>query len=404
MADRERSMEKALQEQLYFLQTLIDTIPNPIFYKDTRERFLGCNRAFELRLGLTRDLIVGKTSQDLFPGELADDYHFMDAALLENPGEQVHETSLRYADGAIHDVIINKGVFFNTEGVVAGLVGVTIDITERKRAEAALQRAHDGLEQRVEQRTKELAKANEDLKVEIAERVKAEEALRQSWENLKLFAYSVVHDLKSPAIGVHGFANLLNRHYRDALDDRGKTFCSQILKVAEHLNALVEAINGYIAAREAPMNIETVEMTQVLREVRGEFSTRLSERKVRWIESEGMPEIRADRLSVIRIFRNLVDNALKYGGEHLSEIEIGYADSGDSHVFSVSDDGVGLSWDNTEKLFQFFQRDRTSRGVQGTGLGLAIVKETAERHRGTVAVERGSKGGAVFHVSISKGC
>lgn len=402
MISSDKSAEKALQEQLHFLQTLIDTIPNPIFYKDRDEQFLGCNKAFEKRLGLTREEIVGKTSHDLFPPSLADEYQAMDRALLENPGEQVHETTLHYADGKDHDVILNKGTFTNTEGQVVGLVGVSVDITERKRAEAALQAAHDDLERRVAQRTAELAGANAELRKEVAERERAEEALRESAEGLKLFAYSVVHDLKSPAIGVHGFADLLHRHYQDRLDDKGRLYCHQILKAAEHLTALVEAINDYIVTKEAPLTVAWVDMSEVLRQVQDEFSARLNARRVRWLEEARMPWIRADRLAMVRMFTNLVDNALKYGGEGLSTISIGYEATEACHVFTVSDDGVGMSAENAEKLFQFFARGQSSKGVRGTGLGLAIVKETAERHGGMVAVAQTRGGGTTFRVAIAR--
>lgn len=402
MIPLEKRAEKALQEQLHFLQTLIDTIPNPIFYKDRAERFLGCNKAFEERLGLTREQIVGKTSHDLFPRPLADEYQLMDRALFQNPGEQVHETTLHYADGEDHEVIINKGTFTNTAGQVVGLVGVTIDITGRKRAEDALQAAHDDLERRVAQRTAELARANAELRREVAERQRAEEALRESAERLKLFAYSVVHDLKSPAIGVHGFADLLQRHYRDRLDDKGNSYCDQILKAAEHLTALVEAINVYIATKEAPLRIEWVSMTEVLRQVRDEFSARLQERRVKWLEAMEMPRIRADRLSMVRIFTNLVDNALKYGGAGLSTISIGYQTTRRYHLFRVSDDGVGMSSENAERLFQIFSRGKSSKGVLGSGLGLAIVKETAERHGGRVSVEQTRGGGTTFQVALRR--
>lgn len=402
MITLEKGSEKALQEQLHFLQTLIDTIPNPIFYKDMREQFLGCNKAFEQRLGLSKAKIIGKTSHDLFPRPLADEYQLMDLALLENPGEQVHETSLFFADGQVHDVIISKATFTNTDGEVAGLVGVTIDITGRKRAEAALQAAHNDLERRVNQRTAELARANEELRNEIVERQRAEEAVLESAERLKLFAYSVVHDLKSPAIGLHGFANLLNRHYHDMLDDKGRSYCHQIVKTAGHLTALVEAINVFISTKEAPLAIERVNMRAVLREVKGEFSMQLNARRVEWMEAAEMPEVKADRLSMIRIFRNMVDNALKYGGDGLSTISIGYEASDKYHVFSVSDDGLGMSWESADKLFQFFQRGKSSMGVQGAGLGLAIVRETAERHRGMVAVQQGKAGGTSFRVSIAR--
>lgn len=106
---------------------------------------------------------------------------------------------------------------------------------------------------------------------------------------------------------------------------------------------------------------------------------------------------------MLRIFRNLVDNALKYGGEQLGEIRIGYTDSDERHLFSVSDDGVGVSLEDSEKIFGLFQRDgRTATGIEGSGLGLAIVKEIVERHRGTVWAEPGIERGTTFYFSIAK--
>ncbi|GLI35540.1 sensor histidine kinase [Desulforhabdus amnigena] len=392
----------ALQDQLHFLQTLIDTIPNPIFYKDTRGFYLGCNKAFEERLGMTREEIVGKSANDLFPEDLAARYDEMDVALLRRPGIQIYESSIVYPNGVKHDIILNKGTFTNAEGDLSGLVGVTVDITERKKAEEALQRAHDELEMRVARRTEELAKANEELKTEIRERKKAEEALQKSAEKLKFFAYSVAHDLKSPTIGIYGLTNLLHKKYGDLLDEKGKHLCEQILKASELVVALVEKINIYAAAKETLLNIEAVSTKEIFQMLKDEFSAQLSLRCIEWAEPEQLPEIKADRLSIFRVFRNFVDNALKYGGEGLTRIEIAYEETGEHHIFSVSDDGVGVKTEDSESIFELFQRNDTSRGTPGTGLGLAIVKEIAERHQGRVWVEPRKGRGSTFYISISK--
>jgi signal transduction histidine kinase len=92
-------------------------------------------------------------------------------------------------------------------------------------------------------------------------------------------------------------------------------------------------------------------------------------------------------LSILRVFRNFVDNALKYGGEGLSEISIGYQGNDDFHIFSVSDNGAGIRGGDYEGLFAAFRRDDTSKAVEGAGLGLAIVSEIAERHKGRVWAE-----------------
>lgn len=401
ISDRKRA-EKELQDQLHFLQTLIDTIPNPVFYKDIAGRYIGCNKAFEERLGSRREDIVGKTVFDLMTPELAEKYSRLDIELLGEPGEQVFESALLFADGLTHEVMVNRATFTDADGNIAGIVGVNVDITDLKQAEEALRRAHDELERRVEARTAALAKANDELLNEIAERQRAEEALRESAEKLKLFAYSVAHDLKSPAVGIYGITRLLHMKYRDQLDERGRTYCDQILKASEHVAALVEEINIYAMAKEAPIHVESIKLSDLLRIVYEEFSARLSVRQIRWVQPFADVEIRADRMSLLRILRNLVDNALKYGGEPLSQIRIGYAESDTHHIISVSDNGVGIQREDSERIFGLFQRQRTSRGIEGTGLGLAIVKEMAERHGGKVRVEPGEECGTTFLVELSK--
>lgn len=397
-----KQAEDQLRDQLHFLQTLIDTIPNPIFYKDTHGRYLGCNKAFENRLGLPKAAIIGQTVYDLLPAELAEVYDKIDRTLFRDLGQQVYESSLLYADGKQHEVIVNKATFTNAQGKLAGLVGVTVDITERKQAEEALRTAHDQLEKRVTERTAELAQANAELRIEVVERKRAEAALRSSSEKLKLFAYSVVHDLKSPTIAIYGLTKRLERLYQQQLDERGRDYCKQVRKASEHVVALVEKINVYAASAEAPLTIEKVQIGEILTMVKDEFSPRFSIRQVRWSVPEVLPEIMADRLAMLRIFRNLVDNAFKYGGEQLSEVQIAYEENTAFHVFSVTDDGVGLGREDSARLFGLFQRNDTSHSIEGSGLGLAIVKEIVERHRGKVWVKTGSEKGTTFYISIAK--
>ena len=127
-------------QQLNFQQILIDTIPSPIFYKDNEGRYLGCNSSFESYTGLCKADIVGKMVYEIAPENLADIYRRSDLALFKEPGVQQYETCVRYADGTLRDVFFTKGTFTDLEGEVTGLVGVMLDITERKRAERELSR------------------------------------------------------------------------------------------------------------------------------------------------------------------------------------------------------------------------------------------------------------------------
>lgn len=237
----------------------------------------------------------------------------------------------------------------------------------------------------------------------ITERKRMEEALQKSAERVKIFAYCVSHDLKSPVIGIHGLAELLQKKYREALGDKGKKYCDQILKASKQIVSLVDEINTFIRTKEAPLSLAYVSIKEVLQAIREEFSVQLKKGGIAWFEPETIPALRADRLSIHRAFRNFVDNALKYGGRQLSEIRIGYEESKDSHILSVYDDGTGIRIEDREKIFNAFQRNHVTEGIPGMGLGLAIVREIAERHHGSVWMEPGAERGTKFLLSIPKG-
>jgi PAS domain S-box-containing protein len=138
--------EKELGIQKDFLHTLLETIPNPVFYKDINGRYLGCNEAFENFIGRSRSDIIGKTVYDLGPMGIADKYREMDTALFKQSGEQKYEWQVQGADKSIRDVIFDKAAINDSHGNIMGLVGVITDITERKKSEQALKKSESTLQ------------------------------------------------------------------------------------------------------------------------------------------------------------------------------------------------------------------------------------------------------------------
>ena len=130
--------ERAVADQLRFIGQLVDTIPNPVFYKDETGRYLGCNPAFEEYIGMGRSQLMGRSVYDISPRDLADRYFAADQALFDQRGKQVYEAAVVYADGSRHDVVFYKATFNKADGSLGGLVGVMLDITERKRMEEAI--------------------------------------------------------------------------------------------------------------------------------------------------------------------------------------------------------------------------------------------------------------------------
>ena len=135
-------MEKEPRNDLNLLETLINTIPNPVFYKDKRGIYRGCNQAFaDQILGLSKEQIVGCSLFDLpdaIPSDLAQIYHQKDNELIEKPGTQFYESQVQCADGVRRDFLFSKATYTDSQGDVAGMVGTMTDITARKRAEEAL--------------------------------------------------------------------------------------------------------------------------------------------------------------------------------------------------------------------------------------------------------------------------
>lgn len=140
-----KKAEEELQHQKEFLETLMQTIPNPIFYKNAQGYYTGCNKAFETFLGKSSKEIVGKTAFSLAPQEIAQLYHKKDMELISNPGNQTYEWQIKDSKNELRDVIFDKATIVDKQGGILGIVGVITDITERKKAELSIQQNSERL-------------------------------------------------------------------------------------------------------------------------------------------------------------------------------------------------------------------------------------------------------------------
>ena len=341
-----KKAQDALEERERFLHRLIETIPNPIFYKNKNGIFIGCNTAFEQYLGLSRDQIIGRTVYDIAPGELADVYSARDRELFDNPGTQTYEAKVKYADRMLHDVIFNKSTLNDADGNVDGLVGVILDITERKQME---------------------------------------EANRIANKKLNMLSSITRHDILNQLMGLRAFLELS----RDSATD--PEFLLYIQKEDEAAVAIEKQI-------EFTRYYENIGLQAPRwQDVKTCIGAAVSPLKREGIAVDiGIPslEVFADPL-IEKVYYNLVENSLRHGG-HISSIVFSAQDTGTGLILSYRDDGVGISAEDKEKLF--------SKGFgKHTGLGLFLSREILSI-TGITITECGEPGkGVDFEIRVPKG-
>jgi len=147
-----KDREELLAHQFEFLQTITDTVPSPVFYKDKAGIYLGCNKAFEQLVGLPKNKIVGEQLNENLFRAMASQYEDMDHALLEcYSGIMIHETTIQRYDGTVREIIIYKDVFRDSKGIPTGIIGVCVDITERVYVEQALKESQELYQALIEQ-------------------------------------------------------------------------------------------------------------------------------------------------------------------------------------------------------------------------------------------------------------
>jgi len=238
---------------------------------------------------------------------------------------------------------------------------------------------------------------------QIVKRRQAEDELIKQAEMIKHFTNKVVHDLKNPAISIFGLARILERKYERLPQEKLKNFIEQIVNSSAQIVSLTEDINAYISTRESPLHFVDLNLREIWGIIKEEFLPRLKKKEIMWVEPDiDIPAIIADRNAVLRVYRNLVDNALKYGGSKLTEITMGYVPSDMHHILSVQNNGEVIPPEEIDAIFKLFKRQAGEEVIGGTGLGLAIVKEIARNHKGDSWVESGGASKTTFFISIAQ--
>jgi PAS domain S-box-containing protein len=245
--------------------------------------------------------------------------------------------------------------------------------------------------------------------IDISERKKAEEALRQAGEDLKRsnreleqFAYVASHDLQEPLRMVVGFLNLLDERYKTQLDEKARAYIGHAVDSANRMSQLIENLLAYSRVDHRNTKLAPTDANKALAHALINLDHSIREASATVTHDE-LPTINGNPVQLSQLFQNLIGNAIKFRRDGVSpQIHIGCRRDDDRWLIYIRDNGIGIDPAYYEKVFLIFQRLHGRSEYPGTGIGLAICKKIVEYHGGRIWIESSKDEGSTFYCSFPK--
>jgi PAS domain S-box-containing protein len=375
LALQRQAAEATLREQANLLELTHDAI----FVRDPDNVVKYWNRGAEELYGWPKQEAVGRASQDLLRTE-----HPMPAErfaeMIERQGAWTGELTHTTRDGR-KIAVESRHVLLREPDGRRFVLETNRDVSDRKRADDAIRKLNQELEQKVIERTLGLEAVNKELEA---------------------FAYSVSHDLRAPLRHMVGYAELLQKNAAAVLDEKCRRYTSMIVESTKRMGTLIDDLLAFSRVGRVELQKAPVPLEQVLREALSEVRQETDGRTIDW-KIAALPGVRGDRSMLRLAMVNLISNAVKFSHTRpRPEIEIGCTHGKDETVVFIRDNGVGFDMKYVHKLFGVFQRLHRVEEFEGTGIGLATVQRVIHRHGGRVWAEGAVDGGATFYFSVPK--
>jgi signal transduction histidine kinase len=254
-------------------------------------------------------------------------------------------------------------------------------LSEIQVRDVELRKAHDELEDRVAQRTRELLLANKELEA---------------------FSYSVSHDLRGPVDALNGFTYVLLKEYGGKLDAKAKELLEHIGNSGKRMTQLIDDLLNLSRVTSSVLQTESVDLSAIARSITEDLKRGQPNRRVEFVISSVQP-VRGDPRLLRIMLENLLRNAWKYTSSHATaRIEFGSrVEESGRLVYFVRDDGAGFDPRSSDRLFQPFQRLHPAAEFPGNGVGLATVQRILRRHGGDIWAEAEVEQGATFYFSLA---
>jgi PAS domain S-box-containing protein len=327
------------------------------------------NPAFESLTGRKSSEVIGQSIEMLFPPSLVvSSMELIRSTTGGKRWETVEIPILRH-DGITRTLLWNSATVFTADGKTpVSTIAQGHDITLRKQAVDTLK-----------QTTAELTRSNEEL---------------------QRFAYVASHDLQEPLRMVASYVQLLERRYKDKLDDDASEFINFAVEGTKRMQNLINDLLDYSRVDSRGKPFESTNMEKVLEYSLANLEIAIKDSHAR-VTHDSLPVVMADEGQMLQVFQNLVANAIKFHGKETPRVHISAESKENEWVFSVQDNGIGIEPQYFDRIFIIFQRLH-GQEYPGTGTGLSIVKRIVERHGGRVWVESEYNKNTTFYLSIPK--
>jgi K+-sensing histidine kinase KdpD len=263
------------------------------------------------------------------------------------------------------------------------------------------------LEERVWERTRELAETNRELTMEIAKRKDTETALTKSLDEiassnaaLQQFARIASHDMQEPLKVIQGYTGLMRSRYGGKLDQKADEFLGYIFDSAMRMEYLIKGVLEHASVGSRIKPFQNVDMNECFADAYANLDQSITEKNA-VVTSDSLPVIVADNLQMTRLLQNLIGNALKFvTADTRPRIHVSATRQDVGWVFRITDNGIGIENQYIEKIFGMFRRLHSTDEYPGTGLGLAICKAIVDHHKGAIRVESIPGQGSTFSFTI----
>jgi PAS domain S-box-containing protein len=345
-------------------------------------RFIDINEVGIKRLGYSYDEFLNMTPADIIAKDNLPKIQKNASKLAEN-GRGKYEIVHQTKDGRRIPVEVNNHLFELRGKKVA--LAICRDITERKKSEEALKESRNNLRLKVKERTLKLEGVINELK--------------RSNDELEQFAYVASHDLKEPLRMIISFLSLLDKRYKDQLDDDANEFIKYSIDGANRMDMMIDDLLEYSRIQSQEEKFEYLQSDKILETVLSNLKSLIKDNNT-IITYDPLPLIFANEQQMIQLFQNVVANAIKYRTERNPEIHISAENTDEGYMFCIKDNGIGIDKKQLKRIFTIFQRLHSRDEYEGTGIGLAISKKIIEKHRGKIWAESELGKGSKFCFTI----